>query len=150
MCGENAQDPYSDLTLAGSSPRVRGKHGCAGFPVAEVGLIPACAGKTVRKKFASATVRAHPRVCGENEILTAEDLNAQGSSPRVRGKRTLTPTTVQAPGLIPACAGKTACIECVGYGARAHPRVCGENSQRRAASYIPLGSSPRVRGKHPG
>ena len=31
--------------------------------------------------------------------------------------------------------------------AEAHPRVCGENCLRMTASYLHLGSSPRVRGK---
>ena len=112
-----------------------------------IGLIPACAGKTHSPLTTSYMLTAHPRVCGENLMILVRIGRKAGSSPRVRGKRTLTPTTVQAPGLIPACAGKTACIECVGYGARAHPRVCGENSGGRPSRARTSGSSPRVRGK---
>ena len=50
----------------GSSPRVRGKRlmGRTNFPA--WGLIPACAGKTGYLSAGKASVRAHPRVCGEN------------------------------------------------------------------------------------
>ena len=46
VCGENPAHDYGDAQAAGSSPRVRGKpvHGLA--QVLELGLIPACAGKT--------------------------------------------------------------------------------------------------------
>ena len=50
--------------------------------------------------------------------------------------------------LIPACAGKTRCgCGSTGCGG-AHPRVCGENDERRRCCGGHAGSSPRVRGKH--
>mgnify|MGYP000941189907 CR=1 FL=1 len=127
VCGENASEPSLMVVVLGSSPRVRGKpvqhlHGGAWH-----GLIPACAGKTSRRRSLLRPSPAHPRVCGEN----------LGSAPRA-----------SAPAwLIPACAGKTS------YGCRpaaclsAHPRVCGENYWVPASRMRKLGSSPRVRGK---
>ena len=51
---------------AGSSPRVRGKLVGRMAVEARGGLIPACAGKTVRPALDAAYSEAHPRVCGEN------------------------------------------------------------------------------------
>ena len=70
-----------------------------------------------------------------------------GSSPRVRGKPDIPHSEVQALGLIPACAGKTGLRTLMHSDAQAHPRVCGENSRLARDIDIPLGSSPRVRGK---
>ena len=71
-----------------------------------------------------------------------------GSSPRVRGKLwDLVAVFVNA-GLIPACAGKTfPAMSRVRY-IRAHPRVCGENTNDTISAALEGGSSPRVRGKH--
>ena len=46
VCGENSMYASTSFTLAGSSPRVRGKHGCRIIGAQITGLIPACAGKT--------------------------------------------------------------------------------------------------------
>ena len=70
-----------------------------------------------------------------------------GSSPRVRGKRGDGEGVVEAPGLIPACAGKTRRAQWGRAGAGAHPRVCGENSGWSFCRAGRPGSSPRVRGK---
>ena len=51
------------------------------------------------------------------------------------------------PRLIPACAGKTGDCADVHGAARAHPRVCGENSETGVVQLFQEGSSPRVRGK---
>ena len=131
----------------GSSPRVRGKllNYLMGAFLAR--LIPACAGKTDRPRAPGAPGRAHPRVCGENLRLYALGALAGGSSPRVRGKRTDSERLETLTGLIPACAGKTPQPSQAIPWARAHPRVCGENTVIFPCSSIALGSSPRVRGK---
>ena len=72
---------------------------------------------------------------------------ARGSSPRVRGKLMTSYGTFIARGLIPACAGKTEIVLTKRLCAWAHPRVCGENGIIHEAATVPLGSSPRVRGK---
>ena len=70
---------------------------------------------------------AHPRVCGENTIMSAACHVGWGSSPRVRGKRVMVTEKAGAVGLIPACAGKTPWPPPGLSWPRAHPRVCGEN-----------------------
>ena len=132
----------------GSSPRVRGKphSGCLRYP--KQGLIPACAGKTIRTQTTWCFPSAHPRVCGEN-IPEGTPLDCvQGSSPRVRGKLGGGCAGITVSGLIPACAGKTAVGKPHKPNPRAHPRVCGENSTTTQRTCPTAGSSPRVRGKH--
>ena len=107
VCGENCGRCFALVALCGSSPRVRGKHAkTLGFS-GNRGLIPACAGKTFLAKRAHVSRPAHPRVCGENATVRKIGKTGGGSSPRVRGKPGFTVPTVFAPGLIPACAGKT-------------------------------------------
>ena len=70
-----------------------------------------------------------------------------GSSPRVRGKQLGAAHRVAAPGLIPACAGKTPTSPPDRTRSWAHPRACGENDAAAEGAWVPVGSSPRVRGK---
>ena len=147
VCGENCVSGMGIEADRGSSPRVRGKRlfQVAGHLYSR--LIPACAGKTSLNAWTPWSKRAHPRVCGENHFSTSSNSTLTGSSPRVRGKLRREALSNDRCVLIPACAGKTL------YGTdrrrrpKAHPRVCGENSLRRAARSHFIGSSPRVRGK---
>ena len=111
------------------------------------GIIPACAGNTIAPIRSIASLRDHPRVCGEHlsrfralarwhedhprvcgeHALDWESQdNPQGSSPRVRGTR------------VPLPPFATEVVD--------HPRVCGEHSTLTAISTLRTGSSPRVRG----
>ena len=147
VCGENIAPTLDDITVAGSSPRVRGKPGWTRQLAALSGLIPACAGKTAWWAVKTRRSPAHPRVCGENLPKALPIISAAGSSPRVRGKRVWKAEPEEELGLIPACAGKTNSWFGRGVHRRAHPRVCGENVSPAAPSRSGAGSSPRVRGK---
>ena len=146
-CGENRPFRPSAASLAGSSPRVRGKLLALAAPLGRGGLIPACAGKTLRCGSERSNLRAHPRVCGENHWAASHASAARGSSPRVRGKSGHDGRRRHRRRLIPARAGKTALAAWCPTGARAHPRVCGENSWAGCSGSRSRGSSPRVRGK---
>ena len=111
------------------------------------GLIPACAGKTRDGDLRCSHPWAHPRVCGENRSVPALDQARRGSSPRVRGKRSLARHASVSPRLIPACAGKTYRFGAARPWPEAHPRVCGENPLKATHRHTAMGSSPRVRGK---
>ena len=91
---------------------------------------------------------AHPRVCGENYAKWQDGLQVEGSSPRVRGKHRKGCARHTQTRLIPACAGKTLRTLATWARGRAHPRVCGENSENPCHMGTRTGSSPRVRGKH--
>ena len=149
MCGENRRAKDGSDGPQGSSPRVRGKRAHARVDVLQGRLIPACAGKTGTSKCQHEIMWAHPRVCGENRFDTDPLLAADGSSPRVRGKRDRRRRDPHRRRLIPACAGKTSPCARLSSIVTAHPRVCGENVPGSAASVYKSGSSPRVRGKHP-
>ena len=56
------------------------------MPSGDVGLIPACAGKTAVLHGPRELLAAHPRVCGENRHASTSVSTSVGSSPRVRGK----------------------------------------------------------------
>ena len=147
VCGENRVGCFTRPGVPGSSPRVRGKLSHGENAVCLFGLIPACAGKTPFHGSGRGSVGAHPRVCGENADKHSPTLLHGGSSPRVRGKHLAPAMERIAPGLIPACAGKTEVDPVTSTPPRAHPRVCGENSASTSGRNLPLGSSPRVRGK---
>ena len=147
VCGENEASIPEKARARGSSPRVRGKPQGPADEKAEGGLIPACAGKTASPTLARSIGQAHPRVCGENDGARCEVVEAEGSSPRVRGKRDLLRKQRRHSGLIPACAGKTPFSLSSTVMNGAHPRVCGENRKAHLPRMWKQGSSPRVRGK---
>ena len=148
VCGENYDKVKAEFFAEGSSPRVRGKQPAGRQPPPGLGLIPACAGKTSSYAQTASGTRAHPRVCGENLESQSDKVHDAGSSPRVRGKHRDFRRCSDAERLIPACAGKTELWERANIRSGAHPRVCGENYIPRSEWPEPMGSSPRVRGKH--
>ena len=107
VCGENRLSVAVGISQQGSSPRVRGKRRSRSALSPRRRLIPACAGKTTRRGDGINKHRAHPRVCGENVMISAAGVIGQGSSPRVRGKRSRRGRSRRIRRLIPACAGKT-------------------------------------------
>ena len=112
-------------------------------------LIPAWAGKTYCRSCPSSAAAAHPRVGGENELLSLGHDPVAGSSPRGRGKLARASARDARRRLIPAWAGKTTrtCRREARRGA--HPRVGGENPSFSAMLSAVFGSSPRGRGKRP-
>ena len=87
VCGENCPSVVQATSVAGSSPRVRGKRSSRSLRPRLLRLIPACAGKTCSPSLPLKKAPAHPRVCGENGVGHFGDDSDRGSSPRVRGKR---------------------------------------------------------------
>ena len=147
VCGENCGCAPSIGALVGSSPRVRGKQPATPHKNPATGLIPACAGKTRSSRSRSRAGPAHPRVCGENALSRIFIKDANGSSPRVRGKQRRSGRGPASERLIPACAGKTSSSLHTSNESWAHPRVCGENTCTPFPWCRRGGSSPRVRGK---
>ena len=115
---------------AGSSPRMRGKPQAHSPKRHRRRLIPAHAGKTLACDRGRSTRRAHPRACGENELILGNVSCPVGSSPRMRGKRGYSQSALAR--------------------AMAHPRACGENLARPGHVSRKSGSSPRMRGKRCG
>ena len=127
VCGEHFHGLLQAYKDTGSSPRMRGALDAVGSELRGCGIIPAYAGSTSTPLASSPGSRDHPRVCGEHERLTVDAIQAEGSSPRMRGALRLHELVVLLRGIIPAYAGST-----YWYWARCercwdHPRVCGEH-----------------------
>ena len=137
----------TEAGVAGSPPRVRGKHVRAETGAATGGITPARAGKTISARLRRGRRRDHPRACGENPSRPSTSQRAKGSPPRVRGKHTRSFAAPRAVRITPARAGKTSRAAGGAAHHRDHPRACGENMQRASKRRRPPGSPPRVRGK---
>ena len=91
--------------------------------------------------------RDHPRVCGEHLSLNPDQIDALGSSPRMRGARRRGRGGALRSGIIPAYAGSTSpAPRRARPSARDHPRVCGEHGSAPSPMYRRMGPSPRMRG----
>ena len=127
VCGENLSCADNATSEKGSPPRVRGKPPEQTLRGRLDRITPACAGKTYSGCWGRASIKDHPRVCGENR-LNEEILDRDGGSPpRVRGKRAFGFVEILETGITPACAGKTKRYGNARNAYKDHPRVCGEN-----------------------
>ena len=89
----------------------------------------------------------HPRACGANSDGHRGEWGPDGSSPRVRGKRTSSPRCGIGGRIIPARAGQTTIPRAERFPKTDHPRACGANAVGCPRCRGVRGSSPRVRGK---
>ena len=87
MCGEHGRRPSVRRLQGGSSPHVRGAPKASVWAHAAVGIIPACAGSTMRLRDTVKPYRDHPRMCGEHYEVFRLCAVGAGSSPHVRGAR---------------------------------------------------------------
>ena len=85
-CGENCASGPSAQGISGSSPLTRGKHVRSDVDVVAAGLIPAHAGKTVRRRRTLRSRRAHPCSRRENSTFSTPVGSMSGSSPLTRGR----------------------------------------------------------------
>ena len=84
--GENRARMSRAAPTGGSSPLTRGKPRTRHTQHVPRGLIPAHAGKTLRRPLAARVTAAHPRSRGENNGLSSVAGYVNGSSPLTRGK----------------------------------------------------------------
>ena len=68
VCGEDAAAMTELVKGGGSPPRMRGRRRLHGRKTAAPRLTPAYAGKTTSDGDAVTSIRAHPRVCGEDHV----------------------------------------------------------------------------------
>ena len=145
-CGEQSGDKADEGRRGRSSPRMRGAVLLIVTSPLDSGIIPACAGSSGCARGRCGARRGHPRVCGEQYLLSYTAMPPAGSSPRVRGAVHEVGRVAQAHGIIPACAGnRHIYLFCI-YLFWDHPRACGEQLNGRLLTSIFKGSSPRVRG----
>ena len=148
--GENLAGRRGAGAGYGSSPLTRGKLSQRTLATRSGGLIPAHAGKTLRRRGRSVPSPAHPRSRGENATPASEETSHAGSSPLTRGKPGVAGDGHCGVRLIPAHAGKTRLSGAPPTTRWAHPRSRGENLASGVWSHRRDGSSPLTRGKRLG
>ena len=126
---------------------MRGKHAVAADLHGHVRIIPAHAGQTTSRSRSRCPRSDHPRACGANPVLGDFRGRDDGSSPRMRGKRTEEWGRHRSRRIIPAHAGQTTSGLPGSVTSSDHPRACGANVEMHASLGSHAGSSPRVRGK---
>ena len=126
---------------------MRGKPPCRNALHVGTRIIPAHAGQTVGFLSVSRWRTDHPRACGANASTMMSITTVNGSSPRMRGKRSHIRRRTSVNRIIPAHAGQTAWVSSSIRCTQDHPRACGANWHRFAANAHIPGSSPRMRGK---
>ena len=146
-CGENSLLCESRAGPAGTSPRMRGKRQNRRPHAHPSRNIPAHAGKTPRIKAIFSPSSEHPRACGENLSNIPCGTRRRGTSPRMRGKRSLSFHRSSSRRNIPAHAGKTSTLLAIASLYEEHPRACGENFLKVFCVIYVTGTSPRMRGK---
>ena len=110
-------------------------------------IIPAHAGQTSSRNSYGHHYSDHPRACGANQGVVKDVFVLDGSSPRMRGKRTAFHETVDKFRIIPAHAGQTGTARPRTRWPTDHPRACGANVSTAIDTLSRSGSSPRMRGK---
>ena len=105
MCGEQGDGEVDEVLLEGSPPRVRGTACFCYYMCGDFGITPACAGNRRSPSRGGTTLKDHPRVCGEQDMLIGGLLDIVGSPPRVRGTVLDYVPRVGVSGITPACAG---------------------------------------------
>ena len=146
MCGEHRSVKFFRPRSLGSSPHVRGARSGLVRGFMPSGIIPACAGSTSEPPPYMASLRDHPRMCGEHDAVPELSACDSGSSPHVRGAQGWFDFRGPVFGIIPACAGSTRYRQQFQSTHRDHPRMCGEHDSFPSDDFIEAGSSPHVRG----
>ena len=126
---------------------MRGKHAVAADLHGHVRIIPAHAGQTTSRSRSRCPRSDHPRACGANPVLGDFRGRDDGSSPRMRGKRTEEWGRHRSRRIIPAHAGQTLRCTRASGATSDHPRACGANYGSNSTFQSFSGSSPRMRGK---
>ena len=115
--------------------------------VADVGITPACAGKSAGRRQAFCNFRDHPRLCGEKSHVASCETEFGGSPPLARGKDKYFLNQSIREGITPAYAGKSWRHDRDTDASRDHPRLRGEKIFRRWRKIQHRGSLPLTRGK---
>ncbi len=131
----------------GSSPLARGKAPELDKHGHEIGIIPACAGKSPPRSFKFLKHKDHPRLRGEKVKYILFYSLCLGSSPLARGKAIAPRPSAASSRIIPACAGKSNISLPLRSQKPDHPRLRGEKSMTVLIRLADFGSSPLARGK---
>ena len=92
----------------GSPPHMQGKDQILNSYLDCPGITPAHAGKSHAANLARGSLGDHPRTCGEKKFSVRRQVCTPGSPPRMRGKVAFGGDNIDALGITPAHAGKSA------------------------------------------
>ena len=126
MCGEKTVTANETSAMGGLPPRVRGKAKTYSSAIGDVGITPACAGKSASLDVNQKRKWDYPRVCGEKRSSEVHSEALLGLPPRVRGKVIVLTSPPSGIRITPACAGKSEQKSGSSGKPWDHPRVCGE------------------------
>ena len=149
VCGGNLEVSHLLSKLLGYIPACAGETAFFCLQLLADRVHPRVCGETEACLLAKRLHEVHPRVCGGNGVMILGSRAVTGTSPRVRGKRSVPRSAPYTGRYIPACAGETCAKEPRPAWYRVHPRVCGGNVPSFQFRVSPRGTSPRVRGKQP-
>ena len=127
MRGEDLTYLNSGSAVRGSPPHARGRPRPAEMPPVDLGITPACAGKTTDYHGAGWAVSDHPRMRGEDIDVEAHGDRDVGSPPHARGR-------------LP-------CLGCRLWVLGDHPRMRGEDAGVLLGFGGAVGSPPHARGR---
>ena len=167
MRGEDDLITCSCSSTEGSPPHARGRPfrrlspqhvdritpACAGRPFHRGVVLrgrritPACAGKTFVVAANSHSEPDHPRMRGEDSVITSNATSPSGSPPHARGRPDRNVKRHSGQGITPACAGKTIFARAIWRLSRDHPRMRGEDDFRPRDMAVEPGSPPHARGR---
>ena len=108
--GEHSVRAAQSRFVKGSSPHTRGARTRRSGASAALGIIPAYAGSTSRRRYSSRGCRDHPRIRGEHSSSLMLGLLPMGSSPHTRGALERSGVAFAPVGIIPAYAGSTSFV----------------------------------------
>ena len=146
MRGEHFNGIRQRRPTEGSSPHARGTRLGRVIHLVASGIIPACAGNTIKYWSVLLCVGDHPRMRGEHTTPHLRHPPCTGSSPHARGTLFFGGTYYDKSGIIPACAGNTRVNTSRTTTCRDHPRMRGEHFISCGDLPFAEGSSPHARG----
>ena len=147
MRGEDGMCRPRTGTQSGSPPHARGRQFFFERVLADVGITPACAGKTSCSTRSISPGSDHPRMRGEDIMEQTRDFHGKGSPPHARGRRASYPARYSTLRITPACAGKTTAEHKGPILGWDHPRMRGEDTQTQLPLGTEQGSPPHARGR---
>ena len=132
--------------LRGSPPLARGTVVRVHFLRIIAGITPACAGNSPFLRGAKRPAWDHPRLRGEQSVLTRGKTPRVGSPPLARGTVYRTSPPRARGGITPACAGNSLLKKIEKRLRRDHPRLRGEQEEATISFGRREGSPPLARG----
>ena len=146
MRGEYCLSNHPVRTIQGSPPLARGIRMILNARHNRLGITPACAGNTIKKRHCPTAPGDHPRLRGEYQQRVWNSMTRSGSPPLARGILYNIIAASYRHRITPACAGNTLVYMDSNDFQRDHPRLRGEYLLDIGNKSEQQGSPPLARG----